>query len=455
MTRAAMGTTALKVRPRRLASVIDSGGSWVVPLLPILGLYVLGSLVIPAGVGDEGVFLGFAKNLTHGYFAQTHSTHPAAYLWHGPGLPSLLAPFVALHVPLAIDRLLFGPLLLFAAFLAFHATARYYLPRRGAVLATYALAAYLPFFTVLGHIYVEPLTTLCLTLIALFTVRAYRGGRHDHLWAGLALGVLALSRVEYGYVLLALILLGVIWLLVSHAAVARRLTLGALVGLLLCIPWLAYTYTLSGRPFYWGNSGGLSLYWMTSPDSFGEWRNPDEVLNNPQFSSDRRVFRAVERLKPLDQDSRLEHVAIENIKSNPTHYVRNVVYNVARLFFSAPSTGYVPKGSLLLWGIPNGILLGLLTIAAVAAIAFRRVRDPALIPLAALLILGFAIHVPVAALPRFTVPLVPLAVLTVIAALGPVWTAASRYYASPLRFEDHPEPHPTARPAEPVRAPSV
>jgi hypothetical protein len=226
------------------------------------------------------------------------------------------------------------------------------------------------------------------------------------------LGVLALSRVEYGYTVLALILLGVIWLLVSHAAVARRLTLGALVGLLLCIPWLAYTYSLSARPFYWGNSGGMSLYWMTSPDSLGEWNNPDQVLSNPQFSSDRRVFLAVERLKPLDQDSRLEHVAIENIKSNPTHYLRNVVYNIARLFFGAPYTGYVAKAGLLLWGIPNGILLGLLAIAAVAAIAFRRLRDPPLIPLVALLVLGFAIHVPVAAYPRFTVPLVPLAVLT-------------------------------------------
>jgi hypothetical protein len=131
-----MGATTLKIRLWRLASVTDSGGSWVVPLLPILGIFVFASLVNPGSVDDGGVFLYFAKNLTHGYYAQTHSTSPAKYLWHGPALPLLLAPFVALRVPVAIDRLVFGPLLLFAALLAFHATARYYLPRRVAVLAT-------------------------------------------------------------------------------------------------------------------------------------------------------------------------------------------------------------------------------------------------------------------------------------------------------------------------------
>ena len=68
------------------------------PLLPIFGAYAVASLVVSAARADEHAFLGYATNLTHGFYAQTQSPNPAAWLWHGPALPTLLAPLVALHV---------------------------------------------------------------------------------------------------------------------------------------------------------------------------------------------------------------------------------------------------------------------------------------------------------------------------------------------------------------------
>ena len=126
---------------------------------------------------------------------------------------------------------------------------------------------------------VEPLATLCFTLAAFFMVRSFRGGQRDHVWAGVALAALALSRVEYGYVLLAALLLSGVWLLVSRRApMARRSVTALLVALLLCTPWLLYTYSLTSRPFYWGNSGGLSLYWMSAPENLGDY-HPNQVLD--------------------------------------------------------------------------------------------------------------------------------------------------------------------------------
>src|SRR5436853_597277 len=86
------------------------------PMLPLLRAYTLISTVKahPAGT-DEGTYLAYGRNLTHGFYAQTHTLSPGAYLWHGPGLPGLLAPLVALHVPLGLMRILVGPVLLFAA----------------------------------------------------------------------------------------------------------------------------------------------------------------------------------------------------------------------------------------------------------------------------------------------------------------------------------------------------
>ncbi len=73
------------------------------------------SLLVGQSPGDEGRYLMYATNLTHGFYALTDSSDPQLYLWHGPGLPALLAPLVALHTPLEATRMVAGPALLFAA----------------------------------------------------------------------------------------------------------------------------------------------------------------------------------------------------------------------------------------------------------------------------------------------------------------------------------------------------
>jgi 4-amino-4-deoxy-L-arabinose transferase-like glycosyltransferase len=415
-----------------------SGVRHRVSLLPILGAYTLISALKPHPAGtDESTYLAYARNLTHGFYGQTHTLNPSAYLWHGPGLPALLAPLVALHVPLGLMRILVGPVLLFAAFVVFDRLARLYVSARTALLATYGLAAlYLPFFTVIGDIYVEPLATLCFTLVVFFTVRSVRGGGRDHLWAGVALAVLALSRVEYGYVLLALLVLSGVWLIASRRSpLARRSTLAAAVALLLCAPWLAYTYSLTSKPFYWGNSGGLSLYWMTAPGNLGDWHSGKEVFAIPQLAADRPLFTTLEHLKPLDQDEKLQHVAFRNIRDDPVHYLGNVANNVDRLLFNFPYsyTTRSPlsftreKASSIVYAVPNALLLGLLAVALVAGVRMRRRLGPEILPIAVLVVLGFAVHVPLAAYARFVTPLVPAAVLLVIATLS-----AARSDATPV-----------------------
>ena len=50
-------------------------------------------------------------------------------------------------------------------------------------------------------------------------------------------------------------------------------------------PYLFYTYHLTGKHFYWANSGGLGLYWMASPDpnDFGSWFSEEDVATMPQL----------------------------------------------------------------------------------------------------------------------------------------------------------------------------
>ncbi len=315
-------------------------------------------------------------------------------------------------------RVLVGSLLLFAAIVAFHQLARFYASERTALLASYGLAIYLPFFRVNG-VFVEPLATLCLTLVILFMARSFRGGRLDHLMAAVAFAVLAMSRIEFGIVLEACLVLGAVWLAASrHSVMARRSLVAAVLALVLCLPWLAYTYSLTHKPFYWGNSGGLSLYWMTAPGNLGDWHRESAAFTSPQLAANRTVFTQVSHLKPLDQDGRLEHIAWQNIKRHPAHYLKNVVNNIDRLVFNSPYSLTNEKASSMLYAVPNALLLGLLAVALFVAIRARAALAPEIVPVAVFALLGFVVHIPVAAYARFVTPLAPAAAWLVVAVLG-------------------------------------
>lgn len=396
-----------------------------IELLPILGAYTLISVLKPHPPGtDEATYIGYARNLLHGQYAQPRTLNPSAFLWHGPALPAFLAPLVELHVPLGLMRVLTGPALLFAAFCVFRAVARLYASERAALLATYGLALYLPFLTVTGDVYVEPLATLCLTLAVFFFVR---GGRRDHYWAGVALAALALSRVEYGYVLLAALLLSGGWLVVRRSATARRATIASAVALLLCVPWLGYTYSLTSKPFYWGNSGGLSLYWMSAPGNLGDWHSGTEVFTVPQLAAARPLFQELEHLQPVAQDDKLQSVAFRNIRHDPLHYLANLGDNIGRLLFNTPysfGAAHAPfsftreKNGAVIYAVPNAILLALLGIALVVGIRTRSRIGAEIVPIAVLVALGFAVHIPLAAYARFVIPLAPAAAWLVLATLS-------------------------------------
>jgi hypothetical protein len=73
--------------------------------LPFFILYVIIVLIYasPDLYGDESRYLAFATNLTHGFFSPSP---PFLDLGNGPGYPLIMAPFVALKLPLISVKLL-------------------------------------------------------------------------------------------------------------------------------------------------------------------------------------------------------------------------------------------------------------------------------------------------------------------------------------------------------------
>jgi 4-amino-4-deoxy-L-arabinose transferase-like glycosyltransferase len=378
-----------------------------------LVLYLL-TLLAPGGIvdrSDEGLYLAYAERLAHGGYAVRDATH-VNFLWYGPGLPLVVAPFAAVDAPMAIIRMI-GPVALAASLLVFHRLLRLFVTPGWALGGMLALALYFPLWRLLPRLFTEPLAILLLITGVLCSVHYLRG--HGRGWlacAGLALGGLLLTRLEFGWVFMASIVVCAIWWLLTRGRMARRSLAIFVVALIPALPWLAYTHDLTDRFPYWGNSGGLSLYWMASPYSsdLGEPHPADEVFTNPRLERHRPLFRRLARLGPVAADDQLRHISRENIEEHPERYVRNLAANFGRIFFRVPFSFEQSPSKILAYGIPGVLLLAGL-IGGLALRWRRGLRDADLVPAALIGAFGFGVHLVVAGYPRSIAVLVPLFIL--------------------------------------------
>jgi hypothetical protein len=216
--------------------------------------------------------------------------------------------------------------------------------------------------------------------------------------------------VEYGYVLTGCLLIaGAMWLK-GRGRTARDSAAVCGVALALCVPWLAYTYALTDKPFYWSNAGSLSLYWMSGPtaDDLGDPHAGRAVFRLDELRAHRPLFRRLRTMHPVAADEELRRVARENIYDHPARFARNVVNNLSRLLFNFPFSFQQETAKPLFYVIPNALLLVGLGVGLVGLA--REHRWWALVvPPAVFGLLGFAIHVPVAGYPRYWYPVVPIA----------------------------------------------
>ena len=395
-------------------------------LAPLFLLYVVVCAVAQPGgdpVRDEPALLAAAERLVaHGQLAGT-GTDPdqRAFLWHGPGLVVLLGPFVAFDVPLVAVRFL-EPLLLGVAIALFHRLLRRRLDVRPALLWTYALGLYAPFFIVLGTIQKEPLSIVLVVAGMLALTYGLECGRRSALaGAGLALGALAMVRLEYGWVALALLVIAALWWATHRqSATSRRLVAVAAVAVVACVPWLAYTHAKTARAMYWSSSSGLSLFWMspTLPGETGQWHSPVRVYRDPALAPYRPLFRALDEVHPLHSDLQLRRRAVANVRADPMRYARNVAANTSRLLFFAPVRSRHPPLGYAMYALFNGLLL--LAVIWAARMLWRRRRSlpPQTAPVALFAALAVAVHLPVSASPRMLLPVVPALLWLVVVAFA-------------------------------------
>lgn len=382
-------------------------------LLPILILYFIVFFVLANNSiewGDQGRYAGYAENLTRGFYAPADTL----LLWNGPGYPLVLVPFAALHIPWFYAKML-NPVFMFLTVFLVYIILKNYTSEKASLFFAYMFALYPPFYEEMQYLITESFARLLIALFAYFMLKWFKKGRYfDMALAGVCCAFIILTKVVFGYIALTMLLLGLIF---AHwNTICRRMTGVYAIALLFCLPYLFYTYSLTGKLFYWANSGGQVLYWMSDPypQEYGDWQSEYEVSIDPHFSHHRELFQKLSGLDFMKQDEILKKQAFENIKNHPAKFLYNWVANLSRLFLNFPYSYKYQNPVQLLFLIPGSLLLSALLFCIYPLVKSHRNIPPEIIHVIILLVVFIAGHSFVYANARYLGIMMPFLLIVIV-----------------------------------------
>jgi 4-amino-4-deoxy-L-arabinose transferase-like glycosyltransferase len=350
---------------------------------PFLILYILWVFVSPSNgtSGDESRYLGYANNLIHGYYSLPA---PNIELINGPGYPIVLIPFLLLKLPLISLTLMNAFFYYFSIILLFKAL-KEIVSYRVALAFSLVWASYYIAFQSIPFIHTETFIYVLISALTLSSVKAFRhdspGNEKKYIFlTGFIFGYIVLTKIIFAYVLLIMITGGcLLWILNKKNLNYRKAVVILLVALATTLPYLIYTYNLTGRIFYWGSQND-SLYWMSNPDKneYGSWFPDQELESEVSYFTyyipsckDSIIYhhgkelQEVHNLKGLEKDDAYKKLAINNIKEHPLKYFKNIIYNSSRLFFQYPFSYGIHRPKVLIIFPLNGIILTLMLFSLV------------------------------------------------------------------------------------------
>jgi len=386
-------------------------GKWVFGILFIGYLIAIWIFAGNLPVYDERRYLMFAEHLVHGYYSPPANIN----LWNGPGYPLVLVPFVWLQTPLIYPKLL-NAFFLTGFILFFYYTLLLYLPERSALFGACLVGVFPPILSEIHLLYTE---TIALFLIGGFiycycqTHQTKKGGP----WLILSaffLAYLALTKIFFGYVLMVYLIVSFILALWKRS---RHLKLSLMIfglAFLFCLPYLIYTYSLTGRILYWSNSGGLSLYCMSTPyeDEWGDWFDQNKFKGNPFLARNHQsFFDRISKLPAVEKDEALKGQAVNNILQHPRKFVINWMANLGRLFFNYPYSYTPQKISTYAYFLPNIFLFVIMIFSLFVSFYAYKSIPYELFSLLVFSLIAFGGSSLLSAYSRQVLPLIPIAAL--------------------------------------------
>ena len=360
---------------------------------PFLILFIILVLIFPTNgiTGDEDVYLGFAKNLVHGFYSPPS---PDIGLTKGPGYPLLLAPFVAFHLPLGFITLLNAVFYYLSIILLFKSLQRIVTFRIALVISLF-WACFLNLYDTLPFAIAEVLSPFLVSFLLFSLLNAFdpdnSKNRKKHIFlSGFIMGYLVLTKPIFGYVLICMLVgSGLLWIFKRHSVNYKKGCVILLIALATTFPYLIYTYHLTGRILYWGTSGGNNMYWMSTPyrDEYGSWINyPLDSVSKTNIiagaedsiiARHQKDFEEISKYRGIEQDDAYKRIALRNIKSHPGKYVQNCLSNIGRIIFNYPFSYRAQKPGTLIRFPFTGILAVLLVFCLIPTVKnWKRIDYP-------------------------------------------------------------------------------
>lgn len=358
--------------------------------LPFLILYVVVIFIFAVSVvtGDESRYLMYARNLTSGFYSLPASKLD---LGNGPGYSIIITPFVALNLPVLYMKLMNALFYYFSIILLFKSLKKI-VTFKFALIISVIWGLYPNTFEQLPHVLPEVFASSLIPLLLFSLTLAFKTNKTKKTYkyitiAGLTFGYLALTKPIFGYVLLFMIAGTIfLWILNKRNVNFKKSITVLAIAFIITIPWLAYTYHMTGKMLYWSSYGGNNLYWMATPyeNEYGDWmayplhseeRNQlpgtEEQLKINHQKDFEQIFKSKEAQElyikndeiygnpytGVIQDDTLKRIAFRNILSHPFKFIENCFSNGGRILFNFPYSYKVQKpGSL--FRLPfNGCIL--------------------------------------------------------------------------------------------------
>ena len=342
---------------------------------PFLILYVLLLFLIEPHRtqlrGDESRYIDNAVSLLNGFYSPPF---PTINLWSGPGYSIVLMPLMYCKLSIFYIKLL-NVLLQYVALVFTYQSIRQYASIQIATIFCLLLGIYYPSLEMIFSVYTETLAWFLISLLCLLTIRTLKiegKGWGSLVLTAFVIAYLAMTKIIFGYVIVGMLFISLIFTCIrSYRAKAVKFSIICFVALIFCVPWLSYTYHLTHKVFYWGNSGNMSLYTMSTPfsDELGDWKTMKALQENPNH---KLFIDSLVKLYPIEQDEAFKKQAILNIKQHPAKYAQNWIANIGRLMFSYPNTGKSQSISTFYTLLPNMFVLVFILLAIVMHIWYPR-----------------------------------------------------------------------------------
>jgi len=325
-------------------------------------------------IGDEVGYSMYADNITHGFYTDSNDVN----IWWDPGYPLILALFKILHFPVILTKL-FNSVFYFIAIILFYKISISFAEEKKALLFTFLLGLWPPYIRQLVYQNSEPLSCMLIAIIFYYSYFLLKNKEIIYskiIILSLALGYLAFTKAIFGYVIVTCIVILFLIFAFPKNKTSVKISLLALIGaIIFCLPYLFYTYNLTGKIFFWSNGGGVNVYHSTTPFSneYGDWLGNNIYEDNQQAMQNHKdALNETKNLKALEKDDKFKELGIKNFKNQPVKSLYNWFCGVGRLMFNYPFSYTLQKPDTYFFILPNMFLFTFLFISIGVLIKYRK-----------------------------------------------------------------------------------